>query len=202
MALPTPEIEEDALIIEARGAVIGQSRLVDVDLFVYVVPGVYAQLPIQQRHEVARLIGQVNHATEARGVKTIMLIGPGRWGTTSPSLGVPVSFAEINRVSVLCEIVAMREDLIPDVSLGTHFLSELVEMDMLYLALFPQQGENYIRTEFFEESPNLLLDLLPSAEKWRDCVKVIDPRSADENGGPVKLGADAVEQKVTCYLER
>jgi hypothetical protein len=131
-----------------------------------------------------------------------MLIGPGRWGTTSPSLGIPVSFAEINRVSVLCEIVAMREDLIPDVSLGTHFLSELVEMDILYLALFPQQGENYIRTEFFEESPSLLLDILPSAEKWRDCVKVIDPRNAAANGARVKLSADAVEQKVTCYLER
>ncbi|MBW1688817.1 MAG: hypothetical protein JRS35_27625, partial [Deltaproteobacteria bacterium] len=201
-ALPNLEIEEEALIIEARGAVIGQSRLVDVDLFIYVVPAIYGQLPLQQRYEVARLIGQVNHATAARGVKTIMLIGPGRWGTSSPSLGIPVSFAEINRVSVLCEIVSMREDLVPDVSLGTHFLSELVEMDMLYLALFPQQGANYIRTEFFEASPNLLLDLVPSAEKWRDCVKVIDPRNAAENGAPVKLIANAVEQKVTCYFAR
>ena len=72
----------------------------------------------------------------------------------------------------------MREDLVPDVSLGTHFLSELVEMDMLYLALFPKQGDNYIRTEFFEESPSLLLDLVPSAEKWQDGVKVIDPRNS------------------------
>ena len=71
-----------------------------------------------------------------------MLIGPGRWGTTTPSLGVPVCFAEIDTVSVLCEIVAMREDLVPDVSLGTHFFNDLVEMDMLYLALFPgRQGQ-------------------------------------------------------------
>jgi hypothetical protein len=73
---------------------------------------------------------------------------------------------------------------------------------MLYLALFPQQGENYIRTEFFEEAPNLLLDFVPSAEKWRDYVKVIDPRSRAENGAPVKLSADAQEQKVTCYFDR
>ena len=71
-----------------------------------------------------------------------MLIGPGRWGTTTPSLGVPVSFAEIDTVSVLCEIVAMRDDLVPDVSLGTHFFNDLVEMDILYLALFPgRQGQ-------------------------------------------------------------
>jgi hypothetical protein len=200
--LPSVAIEEDARIIEARGAVIGQSRLIDVDLFIYVVPEIYGHLPIQQRHEIARLLGQINRATAARGAETIMLLGPGRWGTSSPSLGIPVSFAEISRVSVLCEIVAMREDLVPDVSLGTHFLSELVEMDMLYLALFPKQGENYIRTEFFEGSPSVLLDLVPSAEKWRDGVKVIDPRNSTANGAAAKLSADAVEQKVVCYFER
>ena len=44
-------------------------------------------------------------------------MGPGRWGTTTPSLGVPTSFAEIDTVDVICEIVAMRADLIPDVKL-------------------------------------------------------------------------------------
>ena len=181
---------------------IGQSRLIDVDLFIYVVPEVYGHLPIQQRHEVARLLGEINRATAERGAENIMLLGPGRWGTSSPSLGIPVSFVDINRVSALCEIVTMREDLVPDVSLGTHFLSELVEMDMLYLALFPKQGENYIQTEFFEKSPSLLLDLVPSAEKWRDGVKVIDPRNSTEIGAPARLSADAVEQKVICYFER
>jgi hypothetical protein len=201
-ALPSVEIEEQARIIEARGAVIGQSRLSDVDLFIYVVPEIYGHLPIQERHEVARLLGDINRATEERSVENVMLLGPGRWGTSSPSLGIPVSFVDINRVSALCEIVAMREDLVPDVSLGTHFLSELVEMDMLYLALFPKQGENYIRTEFFEESPSLLLDLVPSAQKWQDGVRVIDPRRSTGHGAPARLSADAVDQKVICYFDR
>ncbi|MDH3225523.1 MAG: PEP/pyruvate-binding domain-containing protein [Thermoleophilia bacterium] len=200
-ALPRVEINRDARIIAARGAVIGHSRLVDIDLFIYVVPEVYGQLPIQQRYEVARLIGKVNRSAATRQLETIMLLGPGRWGTSTPSLGIPVSFADINNVSVLCEIVAMRQDLVPDVSLGTHFLCELVEMDMLYLALFPEQGENYIDKKFFEGSPNVLLDLVPSAEKWCDGVKVIDTRKASANRSPVKLIADAVEQKVVCYFE-
>ena len=54
--------------------------------------------------------------------KTFLLLGPGRWGTSMPSLGVPVSFAEINTVSVLCESSLMHAGLVPDVSLGTHFL--------------------------------------------------------------------------------
>ena len=55
-----------------------------------------------------------------------------------PMLGVPVSFSEIDTVAVLCEIVAMRENLVPDVSLGTHFFNDLVEMDMLYFAVDPR----------------------------------------------------------------
>ena len=71
------------------------------------------------------------------------------WGRAAgappaPILGVPVQFAEINHISVLCEIVTMRENLIPDVSLGTHFLNELVEMNTLYMALFPRQQRNYL----------------------------------------------------------
>ena len=111
-ALPSVEIEEDARIIEARGAVIGQSRLIDVDLFVYVVPEVYGYLPIQQRHEVARLIGEINRATAVRGMGSIMLLGPGRWGTSSPSLGIPVSFADIDRVAQTYAAGRMRIKLL------------------------------------------------------------------------------------------
>ena len=129
------------------------------------VPSVYGQLPIGKRHSVARLIGRVMHAEEPSPPKTIMLIGPGRWGTTTPSLGVPVSFAEIDRVSALCEIVAMREDLVPDVSLGTHFFNELVELDILYLALFPGRPGNGWNTAILEKAPNRLLELVPEADR-------------------------------------
>jgi len=64
----------------------------------------------------------------------LLFVGPGRWGTAEPALGVPVSFAEISRVTALCEVIEMREGLVPDVSLGTHFFNDLVEMQVLYLA--------------------------------------------------------------------
>ena len=131
----------------------------------------------------------------------LMLIGPGRWGTSSAELGVPVSFPEINRVSILCEIVAMREDLVPDVSLGTHFLNELVEMDMLYLALFPDQKGNHLHRKFFLDAPNRLLTTAPEARKWQNVVRVIDVAGLTPRRS-VKLRADAMEQKVLCYLDR
>jgi hypothetical protein len=99
----------------------------------------------------------------------------------------------------LCEIVTMREDLIPDVSLGTHFLNELVEMEMLYLALFPKEGGNYLDEAFFEGAPSRLLELTPDAGKWIDTVRVIRAADVAPPGGRLSLVADAIEQRVLCY---
>jgi hypothetical protein len=195
---PFPEnIERDRIVLEARGATIGQSRLQRVDRVIYVPPVVYGVLPIQQRYAVARLIGQIMLLPEEKKPETVMLVGPGRWGTTTPSLGVPVSFAEISQVSSICEIVYMREDLIPDVSLGTHFFSDIVEMEMLYMALFPDQEGNSFNRDFLEGAKNRLVELLPEARQLDDAVRVID--LDDER--PLRLHANTIEQRVICYFE-
>jgi hypothetical protein len=141
------------------------------------------------------------HLKERRPPSSIFLIGPGRWGTKSPSLGVPVSFSEIDNISALCEIVAMREDLIPDVSLGTHFFNDLVELDILYLALFPARPDNAWNRDFFLQSPNRLAELVPDAAKWSPVLRVIDFSGAGASGYRVRLHANTPEQLVTCYRE-
>lgn len=191
------------VLLRSSGAVIGRSRVSPIDRFVYVVPSAYGQLPLGDRYSVARLIGRIMHASEDRPPKTIMLIGPGRWGTTTPSLGVPVSFAEIAPISVLCEIVAMREDLVPDVSLGTHFFNELVELDILYLALFPGRRGNCWDREFFEQQArNRLTDLVPDAADWAPVVRVVDAADPPRGAAGIQLNANTLEQQVVCYLER
>jgi hypothetical protein len=128
-----------------------------------------------------------------------MLLGPGRWGTTTPSLGVPVSFAEVSRVSVLCEIVEMREGLVPDVSLGTHFFNDLVEMQILYLAVFPGHEGHVINARLLEEAPNRLEALLPDEVRWADAVRVVD--AADFPGNrKLLLEADVLKQRAVCHL--
>jgi hypothetical protein len=195
-------IDPQNVVLQACGAAIGQSRLTTIDRLVYVTPSVYGDLPIQDRYTVARLIGRLLHLDTPPRPKHTFLIGPGRWGTTTPSLGVPVSFAEIDTVSVLCEIVAMRKDLVPDVSLGTHFFNDLVEWNMLYLALFPgREGNDWNRT-FFEDAPNRLPELMPEAARWAPVIRVIDCPDHHPSGTTLKLWANTLEQKVCCYLER
>jgi hypothetical protein len=198
--LPEVNVPPEQRILEARGAVVGQSRVGPIDQFIYVVPERYSSLPVHTRHEVARLIGDINRAEKNKDSGGIMIIGPGRWGTSSPSLGIPVSFSDINKVSILCEIVAMHDTLVPDVSLGTHFLNELVEMDMLYLALFPDKGENFLNTRFFETAPNRLLEKVPTAEKWQDTVRVIEAAEVCGGDGSIRIVADALHQRVSCHF--
>lgn len=199
--VPFPtDLEEKRLVLRTQGPVIGHSRSDIVDRLIYVTPSIYGQLPLNDRYSIARLIGKLTHLDPRGCEKRIMLLGPGRWGTAMPSLGIPVSFAEINTVSFICEIVAMRDDLVPDVSLGTHFFSELIEMNMLYLALFPGHEGTLLRDSLFEESENQLTKLVPNGEKWADAVRVID--IADLDGGcPLRLNANTLKQEVVCYFE-
>jgi len=197
--LPEIEVKDEDRIVQAHGAIIGPSRLVQVDRFIYVVPALYGELPLSHRYEVARLLGRVNQAIAEDG-RTNMLLGPGRWGTASPDLGIPVHFAEISHASVLCEIVTMRENLIPDVSLGTHFLNELVEMNILYMALFPKQQRNYLNERFFLDAPNRLLDLVPNAGRWKETVRVIDTADVLQSRQQILLLADAGQQEARIVI--
>lgn len=53
-----------------------------------------------------------------------------------------VWFAEISNLNVLCEVIEMCQGLVPDVSHGTHFFNDLVEMQGLYLPLVPGKDGN------------------------------------------------------------
>jgi hypothetical protein len=190
--VPQVDVADRDVILSATGAVVGHGRVTAVDRFVYVVPAQYAELADRDRHAIARLIGEVNRECGRRG-GTTMLIGPGRWGTSTPSLGVPVNFSEINHVNILGELATMHATLTPDISLGTHFFNELVEMNMLYFALFPNRDRNRLDTAVFEQAPNRLLAYAPQGGKWSAVLRVIEPAA------PVQLVADPRGQTVICY---
>lgn len=191
-------VERQNKIFDIHGAIIGAKQIIRVDQIIYVVPEIYGKLREQERYEVARLIGRLMHLKE-NPAKTTMLMGPGRWGTSMPSLGIPVNFADINTASVLCEMVAMNENLIPDVSLGTHFFNDIVESNMTYLAIFPQVTENYLNKDFFENEPNQLAHLAPNEAEHGDLIKVLHTSNCSTDR-QFMLYANALEQWAFCYF--
>ena len=179
-------------VVAARGAVIGPGRVIHPQRIVLVRLAQYGRLGQADRLAVTRVLGRLNQVSEGR---CLLLLGPGRWGSRDLWLGIPVVFAEINHVAALCEIVAMHDNLVPDVSLGTHFLNELIEADMLYFALFPKVAGNHLDEEALCAFPNRLVELLPDAARWADMVHVVDLEP-----GRATLYADAERQQVVLTL--
>ncbi len=192
------QIDPAHLIFRSTGPVVGHSLATVIDRLIYVVPSAYSQMGMSQRYSVARAIGRLMHLDPPDQRRSIMLIGPGRWATSMPSLGVPVSFAEINTASVICELGLMHEGLLPDVSLGTHFFNDLVELDMLYLAVSPEQEGHAWNEDFICRQPNQLPRLDPSASPLAHVLWVIDSESLT-NGGGLLLNVDSMKQRGVFY---
>jgi len=181
-------------LLTTKGAVVGHSRVTRLDWVLFVHPDRYGALPENTRHAVARAIGEINRALGKRG-GTVLAVGPGRWGTHMASLGVPVAFSEINHVSALCELAQMHAFLTPDISLGTHFFGELVEMNMIYFALFPGRQGNRLDTARIEAATNHLSQLV--AKQPKAVAAVLHVVRADElEPDGLWLVADAPEQQV------
>jgi len=197
-AEPPVEISDEDRIIDSQGPVVGSSRDVSVNRLIYVVPSAYSELVLKDRYAIAKLIGQLAGTGAAENGCHTLIIGPGRWGTAEPFLGVPISFSEIRTACAVCEIVTMREGLTPDVSLGTHFFNELVETDILYFALYPDREEDFLNRDLLQSVSNKLTDLLPDAACWAPVVRVMDPLEG-KKGKTLRLNASAPKQRVVCY---
>jgi len=188
-------IKPEKILFASQGYTMGGSISQPIKRIIYVDPQAYVETPISQKYSIARLIGKLNRHIANREITPTILFGPGRWGTTTPSLGVPVNFAEINKITVLVEIAYEGGNLMPELSFGTHFFQDLVEGDIFYVALFPQKENVVFNKDKLLEIPNLLTDLFPEERKYEDVVKVYDL-----NTGQLQIMCDVVSQKVVFFF--
>jgi len=188
-------IKSEKILFASQGHTMGGSISQPIKRIIYVDPQAYVKTPIPQKYSIARLIGKLNRQIANRENTPTILLGPGRWGTTTPSLGVPVNFAEINKITVLAEIAYEGGNLMPELSFGTHFFQDLVESDIFYVALFPQKESVVFNKDKLAEMPNLLTDFCPEEHKYEDVVKVYDL-----NTGQLQIMCDVVSQKVICFF--
>jgi hypothetical protein len=152
------------------------------------------------RLEVARLLGRVNRALKGR---RYMLIGPGRWGSSNLNLGVKVNYGEINNATVLAEVGSTRQGYTPEVSYGTHFFQDLVEADIVPLALFPDEEGSYLDEQFLATAPDALRSVVETEEiapAVAACVRVIDLEATE--GGVVGVYLNAAEERGLSVVSR
>lgn len=190
------DIPEERTVFSARKFV--RSALVDnIEYVVYVDPRDYDAVPTRQKRiAVARLIGVINQRLTDRN---FILIGPGRWGSNDVRLGVPVTYADISRTKMLIEVAREREGYVPEPSYGTHFFQDLIEANITYLPLYPDDRRNRFNETFLSGSPNCLPELLPDYAHLARIVQVIDVPSV-AGGRRLRVAMDGITDQALAYL--
>lgn len=179
-------------LFSSSGSFMGGSIVQPIGRVIVVDPENFMGLSLSDKYELARLIGRLNREIVARDAVPTLLLGPGRWGTSTLRLGVPVRFAEINAMTVIGEVAFSAGGLQPELSFGSHFFQDLVETGIFYVALYPERPGCFLNTEMLRELPNRLVELFPEDARFAQTVRVLDLVDG------FQLLADIVSQRVVC----
>ncbi|HBT50464.1 MAG: Phosphoenolpyruvate synthase/pyruvate phosphate dikinase [Caldanaerobacter subterraneus] len=119
--------------------------LKNIKYIVYVDHEVYSNY--KDKHEIARIIGRINKSLGDRYI----LVGPGRWGSSNPYLGVPVIYNEISNAAMIVELGIKNGDFMPELSYGTHFFADLDADNILYMPVFDGYENNIFNEQWFKK---------------------------------------------------
>ncbi|HHW48058.1 MAG TPA: pyruvate, phosphate dikinase, partial [Clostridiaceae bacterium] len=132
--------------------------------------------------------------------RQFILMGPGRWGSRGDiKMGVQVSYADINNCAALIEIARNKSGYIPELSFGTHFFQDLVESNIRYIPVYPDDEGIVFNEVFLTKSDNMLPEILPKYERLTDTIHVIDVPKVT-GGKTLKILANADLDEAVAYL--
>jgi hypothetical protein len=187
-------VDPERIVFECLHSSMGLSRTLKLDTIVYVDPAKYYDMPYRDKPRVAQAVGSVNWSVRGQG-KKMLLLSPGRIGTTSPELGVPASFYDISEFSAICEIAVSEAGYNPELSYGSHFFQDLVESGILYNAIFENEKTLSYHPERLEGARNAFDELVKNGSGLEDIVKVWDVSELD-----VRLCSDLKTERVLCWF--
>lgn len=197
--IPSDIPRQDQLFTANR--LVPQGLVEGIRYIIWVDPQAYDRIPAPStRTRVARLVGQLNQALKD---ERFIMMGPGRWGSSNASLGVKVTYADIDHASVLIEVALAHGAHAPEASYGTHFFQDLVEAQIYPLPLYPDDPGTYFNWPFFRQAPNQLRRILPDVarnESVADVLKVIDV-PAVAAGRRLTIAMSSEQDRALGYLK-
>ncbi len=138
------EIDEQKIIIYAERSM-GNGRIDDLQDVIFVRRENFDKL---HTREIAAEINGLNQKLKIEGRRYI-LIGPGRWGTRDPFIGIPVNWSQISGAKVIVE--TSLEDFPLDASLGSHFFHNVTSMNVGYFSIQYNALKDFINWEVLGE---------------------------------------------------
>jgi len=185
-------------VILATRFMVPQGFVTGIRYVLFVPPEGYFSLPTtEDRFELERCIGRINTALASQ---TFICVGPGRWGTTNPDLGVHINYSDIYNARALVELAGKDVGVAaPEPSLGTHFFQDLLEAQIYPLAVNLDEAEAVFNREFFYNTPNRLEEWVPADEKMSGSLRLINVNDY-RPGHLMNLVMDDTQGQAKAYL--
>lgn len=134
---------KDSLIVS--DAALGNGIIDDIYDVVYIRP---QNFDASKNDDTVEMIGAINEQFSKNG-KNYILIGPGRWGSSDPWLGIPVKWPQISNARLIIESGIDKYRIDP--SQGTHFFQNLTSFRVGYFTINPFIDDGYYDIEFLDE---------------------------------------------------
>lgn len=136
---------EDTIL--SSTSVLGHGIINDVHDIIYVKTGAFNAANNQL---IAYEIEKMNRQFTGTD-KNYVLVGPGRWGSSDPWLGIPVKWPHISNAKVIVE--CGLENYRVDPSQGTHFFQNLTSFGVGYFTINPFKGEGWFDESYLNQIP-------------------------------------------------
>lgn len=128
---------------------LGIGMMADLSDIVYVKSAAFDSLSTEK---IAEELLALNSRMRDEG-RSYILVGPGRWGSSDPYLGVPVKWNHISEAKVIVECGIEKFEVEP--SQGTHFFQNVTSLGVGYLTISPFRGDGIFREELLDTMPAL-----------------------------------------------
>lgn len=138
------EVEDKNLLILSKSA-LGNGVIDNIVDIVYVRP---QNFDASKTKEIVEYIDSMNKVF-LEEEKNFILVGPGRWGSSDPWLGIPVSWSQISAARLIIE--SGLEDYRIDPSQGTHFFQNLTSFRVGYFTINPFLGDGFYDIDYLDQ---------------------------------------------------
>lgn len=138
---PWNEVDCEKALLYSRSA-LGHGVINNISDIVYVKPDKFNSSFTKQ---IALEVEQVNQKYIDLK-RNYILVGPGRWGSSDPWLGVPIKWSQISEARVIVE--SGLENFKVDPSQGTHFFQNLTSFRVGYLTINPYINDGKYDVDF------------------------------------------------------
>jgi hypothetical protein len=127
--------------------VLGNGVVKDLADIVYIRPGGFSAA---RTPDIAREVARLNQRLRAED-RHYILIGPGRWGSSDPWLGVPVNWSQITNVRAIVEVSLPGFTIDP--SQGSHFFQNMTSLRIGYFTVPLDPAQGRIDWQWLESLP-------------------------------------------------